>query len=148
MIHGLDTKGITETEWTLQVMENVRSIEFYLTGSRFFRRPAEIGPETDYDFFTQYKIETIKFLAEIGFVYHSDPLIMQAYAQDPNVATVLRHERCPIDIQLVVDLEMKIACQHLLDKIGCLGFVDDKQIHKLFWHNTFKMLKLTQKTGE
>lgn len=79
---------------------------FHLTGSRFF---GGNSGRSDYDFFAQTSPEVIVELAGLGFkrttgTYYSDPLVQSVWYQE--VANV--------HVQLVSDVDAKIAVQHLL----------------------------------
>ncbi len=89
------------------VLQELASLpmNFYLTGSRFFRSYTD---SSDYDFFTADDPDTEELLLKRGFVVHSESSYL-----DSETNKVLRHP-LGIDVQLVVDVFRKSKAQAIL----------------------------------
>lgn len=83
--------------------------KFYLTGSRAFGTDR---PDSDWDFFAKDNAILQAYLVGIGFTEH-----FKSYKDDPQIVTVYRKEgvgRKSVDIQLVTDINKKMAAQYAL----------------------------------
>ena len=115
MIHGF-------TPSTLDVMRQSK-IDFYLTGSQYF-----YGHGKDWDVFTKYDHYTINWLLDNGFHLHSS----SAYT-DSNCTEVYRNGM--VDVQLVVDVELKNDVQKMFKEMGILKPVTEQ------WNMAFEIWK-------
>ena len=105
--------------------------DFFLTGSRFFKRTAQ--EDTDWDFYTQDCAEVQLYLKQNGYV------VSHKYEDSFTVAVMTRETRgLKIDIQLVGDVGLKTKAQEMLRP-----FINrvPKEHHKVLWDMSFEWLK-------
>lgn len=87
-----------------------QGVELHLTGSHFFGGK----PPADADFFTQGCPKSYGALIGLGFEDISNPY------QDSGVRNVLRHVCLGMDVQLVFDIEERLAVQSCLHDSGLI----------------------------
>jgi len=111
----------------------------FLTGSRAFN-PEFVTPHTDYDFFANHTDKMCKWLEANDFAV----LSISAYANDPQLAVVYRHE-LGIDVQLTKNVDKKLAIQEIIKKYllfaglagpGALNKAKQREIWKALYEAT------------
>lgn len=116
---------------TLGILVNA-PFRFYQTGSRYFGTP---NAESDWDFFTAmyddkgncFGIET--FLRNIGFIKCGKE---QAEKYNDNI-TVAVFAKDNVHVQIVSNINRKIAMQNILKASGLLSTRIDKSVAKMLW---------------
>lgn len=107
-------KNYVRVESKLEKIEK-SPIEFHLTGSKFF-----LGTGNDIDLFTKDCDSTRRFLESIGFKLHSS----SQYKDDSCISVYRAMEdgrNAQIDIQLVINVDLKIKVQEKLKQLGILS---------------------------
>ena len=112
------------------------SFEFYLTGSRFFTTDHE---QSDWDFFTSNNKEVIAYLSTLGF-----QKVNTKYSYfDKQTVGVMRFGSpylYHIDIQLVLDVEIKQIAQEILTMKPPVKTSDDANLAQQ-WNTVYHVAK-------
>jgi len=109
----------------------VSKFDFFLTGSRFFKRTAQ--EDTDWDFYTQDCAEAQMYLQQNGYV------VSRTY-EDLFTVLILTKKTpwIKIDVQLVKDVELKTRAQEMLTPF--INYVS-KEYHGVLWDMAFSWIK-------
>lgn len=129
----------------------ISEFEFYLTGSRKFKK-AMIKAETDWDFFIKFSAEVVDWLEKEGFV-KLDSYCPEGsmHPWDNNTVTVYRFRAsmnpnvCPqVDVQLVLDVEKKKWAQFMgYSELSKVSKENAPLVWELLyrWYNNIQMTK-------
>lgn len=116
-----------------------KGVLFALTGSRFFEN--KVGTDSDYDFFTPYDENTIKFLTSQGFekIYG----VSNEY-KDTDVVQVYRYkkDKLQIDIQLVNDYTRRLVIRDLLKSMYLPWSNIPKEARSRLWNVAYTLSML------
>lgn len=105
---------------------SIRGQMYALTGSRYFE--GKRGPDVDWDFFTSYSEDTIRYLEGLGFhkIYggncdYDDADVLYVYrykegidTEDVNAYYLYEKGQFQIDIQLVKDYSRRLIIRNVL----------------------------------
>lgn len=105
--------------------------DFFLTGSRFFKRTAQ--EDTDWNFYAEYSAEAEVYLRSEGYLLsgeYVDVFTLKVFTK--------KTSWIKIDVQLVEDTHLKTRAQELLAPY--LKSVP-KEYHKVLWNLAFTWLQ-------
>lgn len=131
-IIGHEVRPVSTIDQVQDWMHNGSSQAFYLTGSRFF---GNFHEGSDWDYFTDKSQWIADTLRDNDF-FRID--ITNHNYMDLNTAAVFEHTKVPIHIQLVDDVELKIAVQNMIKESHLLDHLMNKQQRKALWNACYQ----------